>query len=438
MKSSATRGIWVAVYVLALVAPVLIMVVAPQPVARQFWRDAAVAIGFVGFALMGVQLVPTARLPFLTDAFALDAIYKVHHKLSRFAFIMVLAHPVLLILQNPYNLVALNLFSAPWKLRAGPIALISLVLLIGTSVWRQWLRLSYEAWRILHNILSVGVIGFSLFHIFRVDYYTSLPLQRVLWVIYGIIWGGMILYIRLVKPLRLLRTPYRVVELIEERGQTWSLVLEPDGHPGHDFRSGQVAWLSTTGTPFTFVEHPFSYASSEHHPGRIEFAIRELGDWTGRVSALAKGTRVYVDGPYGTFDMEDHPGEGYVFIAGGIGSAPVISMLRTLADGGDMQPLTFFYGNPTWESITFREQLEALQDRLNLKLVHVLERPHEGWEGETGYITKDVLGRHVPYDLPNSVYFICGPLPMIRGVTRALHALQVPRAHCHAEQFEMA
>ncbi|MCU0521603.1 MAG: ferric reductase-like transmembrane domain-containing protein [Anaerolineae bacterium] len=438
MKSPLKRAIWVVAYGLVLIAPVLIMVLAPRPAARQFWRDAAVAIGYVGFALMGVQLIPTGRLPFLTDLFALDAIYKVHHRLSRIAFFMVLAHPVLLIVQNPYNLVALNLLSAPWKLRAGPIALISLVLLIATSVWRQWLRLKYEVWRVLHNVFTAGVIGASMYHIHTVGYFTALPLQRALWIAYGVVWAGITLYVRAAKPLMLLRKPYRVSEVIAERGNTWSLVLEPDGHPGHDFRSGQVAWLSTGRTPFTFAENPFSYASSEHHPGRISFAIRELGDWTGKVGALEKGARVFVDGPYGTFDMEDHPGEGYVFIAGGIGAAPVMSMLRTLDDCGDRQPLTFFYGNPTWESITFREELEAMKERLNLKLVHVLERPPEGWEGETGYITKDVLGRHVPFDLPNSVYFICGPLPMIRGVTRALHALKVPRAHCHAEQYEMA
>ena len=438
MGSRVRRAVCVAAYVLAFLAPVLIMVVAPRPAARQFWRDAAVAIGFLGFALMGVQFVPTGRIPFLTDIFALDVLYKVHHKLSRIAFFLVLAHPIVLLLQNPNNFVAFNLLSAPWKLRSGPVAFLLLLGLIVTSIWRQWLRMSYEAWRVVHNILSVGVVGFSLYHIFKVDYYTSSPLQRWLWIVYGVICGGMILYIRVIKPLLLLRKPFRVVEVIAERGKTWSLVVEPDGHKGHDFRAGQVAWISTSGTPFTFVEHPFSYSSSEGNPARIAFAIRELGDWTNKIGTLKPGDRVYVDGPYGTFDMEDHPGEGYVFIAGGIGAAPVMSMLRTLADRGDTQPLTFFYGNPTWESISFREELETLQERLNLKVVHVLERPPEGWEGETGYISQDVLKRHAPFDLPNSVYFICGPLPMIRGVMRSLHVLQIPRAHCHAEQFEMA
>jgi len=430
--------IWLAAFAFALFAPILVMVLAPRPMGRQFWRDAAVALGFLGFALMGLQFIPVGRLRFLTDTFLLDGIYKVHHDLSRVAFYLVLAHPLLLVLQNPHNLVTLNLLGAPWKFRAGVLAFLVLVALIMTSVWRRWLRLSYEAWRILHNLLSVAVVGFSLFHILRVDYYTSHPLQRALWIVAAGIWTAMILYIRVLKPWQLLKLPYQVKEVIPERGATWTLVLEPVGHAGMDFRAGQVAWLSVDQSPFRIREHPFSFSSAEGHPDRLEFTIRELGDWTNQVGALKPGTRVYVDGPYGTFDMEDHHGKGYTFIAGGIGSTPVLSMLRTLAERGDQQPLVFFYGNPTWESITFREELEELSTKLNLKVVHTLERPSEGWQGETGYINKAVLERHAPLDRKECVYFICGPLPMIHAVTRALHQLGVAPSQIHSEKYEMA
>lgn len=438
MTASVKKTLWIIAYVLVLVLPVLIMVVAPRPTGRQFLRDAAVALGFVGFALMGLQFVPTARLPFLANLFDLDALYAVHHDLSRAAFFLVLVHPILLIVQNPYNFVALNLVGAPWKLRAGVLAFLALVGLIVTSIWRLWLRLSYEAWRILHNIFSVAVVGFAFYHILRVDYYMSLPIQRILWIVYILICAGMLLYIRLIKPLRLLKYPYQITEIIKERGKTWTMVLEPIDHAGMDFKAGQVAWPSVGHPPFFITEHPFSFASAEGHPKRIEFAIRELGDWTSQVGDFEMGTRVYIDGPYGTFDMEDHPGEGYVFIAGGIGSAPVMSMLRTMAERDDQQPVTFFYGNPTWESVTFRDELEILKEKLNLNLVHVLERPPEDWEGETGYITQDVLERHLPKNCAKCVYFICGPLPMIKIVTHGLRELGVKRDRIHSENYTMA
>ncbi len=136
--------------------------------------------------------------------------------------------------------------------------------------------------------------------------------------------------------------------------------------------------------------------------------------------------------------MEDHPGKGYVFIAGGIGAAPVMSMLRTLADRGDHAAAHVLLRQSDLGQHLVprgaRGPAGAAQSQGRARL----ERPPEGWAGETGYISQDVLKRHAPFDLPNSVYFICGPLPMVRGVMRALHVLQIPRAHCHAEQFEMA
>ncbi|VEI70401.1 Phthalate dioxygenase reductase [Serratia fonticola] len=64
-----------------------------------------------------------------------------------------------------------------------------------------------------------------------------------------------------------------------------------------------------------------------------------------------------------------------MLIAGGVGITPMISMIRTLADRGDRQPLMLIYGSKDWESVTFREELAALEQRVNLKVVHVLTQP---------------------------------------------------------------
>ena len=272
MKRSTKQVLWLVLFGVVLVAPILIMLIAPEPSGRQLWRDVAVGLGFLGFALMGFVFVPGGRLRMMTEVFELDTLYKVHHTLSRAAFFLVLAHPLLLIVQNPNNFVALNLLGAPWKLRAGVIAFALMVLLVMTSIWRQWLRLRYEVWRGLHNLFSIAVVGFALYHIFRVDYYTALPLQRALWVLYAVIWGGIIIYIRIVKPAMLLRSPYELVDVVEERGKTWTLALEPVGHAGMPFKAGQVAWLSVGHSPFRIKEHPFSFSSSAEHPERARDA----------------------------------------------------------------------------------------------------------------------------------------------------------------------
>lgn len=423
------QRLWIAVYFILIFAPLLVLLFAPRPAGRTFWRELSVSLGYVGLALMGLQFIPTARLPVLSEVFPLDTLYEFHHKLSIAAFVFSLAHPVILFIQNPYTLRLLNILTAPWRARAAVVGTVLLILLVVTSVKRLSLKLSYEAWRTLHDVFSVGIVVLILYHILNVNYYTSVPIQRALWIVMACLWAAMILFIRVIKPLLLLRRPYQVVEVIQERGQTWSLVLEPVGHPGVPFRAGQVAWLSIGHSPFSIEEHPFSYASSDVHPERIAFAIRELGDFTSTIGSIQPGTKVYVDGPYGTFDLEEHPEGNYVFIAGGIGIAPVMGMLRTLADWKDERPAKLFYGSNSWDEIIFREELETLSQQLNLEVVHVLVRPPEGWEGESGFINKGVLERHLSCDYRDCVYFICGPLPMIVSVEHALEELAVSRSH---------
>jgi predicted ferric reductase len=205
-----------------------------------------------------------------------------------------------------------------------------------------------------------------------------------------------------------------------------------------DFEAGQFAWI-TTESPFIFRENPFSFSNSADHEGNvIAFTIKDLGDFTSTIREFKEGQTVYVDGPYGTFSMDEHYCKTMVYIAGGIGSAPVMSMLRTLADRHCKKEMFFFYGNATWESIIYREELEELEKKLNLHMIHVLERPPEGWEGETGFITVETFKRYLPEDYKDATYFLCGPLPMINAVEDALAQLHVPPTHVFSEQYEMA
>ena len=147
---------------------------------------------------------------------------------------------------------------------------------------------------------------------------------------------------------------------------------------------------------------------------------------------------MYIDGPYGTFSLDRYPAPGYIFIAGGIGSVPMISMLRTMADRNDQRPVVFFYGNKSWENVAFWDELAELEDQINLSLVHILEKPPENWEGEVGLITPELLNRYLSEEMMEWVCFICGPLPMIPFVRHGLHEIGIPLSQIHAERYEMA
>lgn len=147
---------------------------------------------------------------------------------------------------------------------------------------------------------------------------------------------------------------------------------------------------------------------------------------------------MWLDGPHGVFSSDRKQGMGYVLIGGGVGITPLYSMAQTMAARGDVRPVYLFYGSRNWDDVTFREELEALQERMNLHVIHVLSAPHDGWAGEVGYVSQEVLSRHLPEQYKRFVYLICGPDPLMDAMEEALPALGVPPDHVHTERFNMA
>ncbi|PKM00626.1 MAG: oxidoreductase, partial [Gammaproteobacteria bacterium HGW-Gammaproteobacteria-7] len=86
----------------------------------------------------------------------------------------------------------------------------------------------------------------------------------------------------------------------------------------------------------------------------------------------------------------------------------------------------------------FREELQALGERLDLRLVHILGEPAADWRGERGLLRQELLARHLPEQRTGLHFFICGPQPMIAVAEQALRALAVPLRRVHSEIFDLA
>lgn len=437
MNDSTRRWLWLAFYFLVLLAPLIIVMIGPRPGPREFWRELSVAFGFTGLALMGVQFIPTTRLQSFSHLFSMDEVYYYHLRAALVGFLLVLAHPLILFFFNPTSVLLLNPLTAPARAVFGLVSLVALIGLVITSIYRKELSIKYEVWRFLHATFAITMVLTAMLHILGVDYYLAMPAQRVLWVALTVLWIGLILNNRAIRPISSMRRPYKVTEVQRETRRVWTLTVEPDGHEGIRFLPGQFAWLTIGRPAFALRQHPFSIASSATTPKRLEFTIAEAGDFTSGIGQVPVGEVVYVDGPHGTFSIDEQHGSGYVFIAGGIGSPPIMSMLRTMADREDKTPAWLFYGNHTWEDITYREELEQLKQRIDLKVVHVLEDPPETWDGETGFITADVLDRGLPEKRDGLVYFICGPVQMIEPVLVALKSIGARMENVHTEQYDM-
>jgi predicted ferric reductase len=421
------------VYGLAAVLPLGAVLAGSPPPGRGFVLELGSALGIVALSLLALQLVLPARLGPVARPLGADVAVRLHRHLADVLVAAIAAHVALVVIGDPSNLALFDPLGAPWRAQAAIGACVALAALIASSVLRRRLRLAYARWRGLHVTLGIGAVALSVLHAIGVDRYLTSPAGLLVAALAAV---GLlaVLELRVLRPRRLAGRPYLVERVVPERGGAVTLALRAEGHRGRPFRPGQFAWLKLADAPHALAEHPFSYSSSAGRPERPTFTIKAYDGFTRRVAEMRPGTRVLVDGPHGSFSVRPHA-ERFVLIAGGIGITPIISLLRSAADAGDRRPFLLVYGSLRWEQTTFREELERLRRRIDLRVVHVLTEPPPGWQGETGLIDVALLERHLPPDLRGADVFLCGPPPMLAAAVAGLERLGVAPEHVHAEQF---
>lgn len=439
IKNNRLLGIfWVILFAFLTLAPILILILGPKFSNRSPILDLSVGLGFVGLAIMVLEFVTSGRIKILNRPFGTDLVYHFHRQIGIAAFFIVFAHPILLFILDGRYLRLLNPITAPWRARAAVTSILLLIVVVLTAEYRQKIKMSYKLWKIWHGILSTVMVALALVHIFLVGNYVDLPWKKALWIGYSAIFIGMLAYTRIIYPLRLIRRPFLVKETKEEYGDVWTIVMEPINHKGFQFVPGQFAWLTAWKTPFSDTEHPFSISSSAERKSEIEMSIKNLGPFTKKIRTLKSGDRVYVDGPYGAFNLDRFPkAERLIFIPGGIGVSPIMSMLRTMADRNDNRPTLLFYCNREWGNSTFKEEIKNLEKNLKLKTIYTIEKPPQKWEGESGFLNRDILNRYIPKDWlkDGTDIFLCGPTPMMNAVENELRNVGFTHKQIHSERY---
>lgn len=432
------RGIfWILGYLLLVSAPLLVLFADRTPAGRGFAADFNVALAFAGTAMMGMMFFLTARSRSVGSSIGIDIIYYFHRRIALAAYGFVLIHVVIALFVNKEFAVEALRNGVPLGMRFGVAALLLLTALVVSSVWRKELCIPYEVWRFWHTLAAISVIVLSLLHIFSVSYYAASPAKVLFWGALALLWAATIVWAHVVKPLLRRSRPYEVVEVRPEAGEAWTIALAPLDHEGMRFKPGQFAWLTLGQSAFTLNEHPFSFSSSALRHDRVEFTIKELGDFTSTVKHIPHGQTAYLDGPHGSFSTDQHDAPEYFFFAGGIGITPIMSILRTLSDRRDKRRLVLLYGSKTLEEMTFRDELQRLSGQLDLAIVEVPELPPDDWEGESGFMDDELINRYLPDYRSGAKYFLCGPGPMKAAVERALHRLRVPLENIYTELFDL-
>ncbi len=437
MRQAVRGACWAGLYLALVLAPLVFAAIGTPPAGRGFWTEFSVALGFVGLAMMGLQFALVARLQSVAAPFGEDALVQFHRQMGYAGTTFIFAHPLVLVLLVSTSYARLfNPVTAPWRARFGLLAVICLVAVMVTSIWRKQLRIRYEHWQVAHALLSTVAVVAALVHVELVHYYIASLWKRGLWAAMTAAFVGVVVWVRVVKPVTRLRRPWEVEAVTQQPGATWTVTLRPIGHAGFNFLPGQFGWLTLNRSAFAFTQHPFSFSSSAEEDGRVQMSIRELGDFTRALRSLAPGTRAYLDGPHGVFSPDRHEGPGFVLIGAGVGMAPLISMLRTFADRGERRPVKLFYAVRRIEDATFKVEVDGFAARLpGFEVVYVVRQAPPGWVGEKGRIDQALLSRHLPSRYQRMQYFVCGPSSMQDAMEEALARLGVPGERVHTERF---
>ncbi len=203
------------------------------------------------------------------------------------------------------------------------------------------------------------------------------------------------------------------------------------------FFPGQYVDFAVPGTEAT---RSFSMANtSSRDSGQLEFVIKVYPD--GLFShfldtQLAVGDRLNITGPFGVFTLREGNDADLIFVGGGAGMAPILSLLRSMAERGIQRKATYYYGARRRRDLCFEEELRALEQALPaFRYVPALSEPAAGdaWNGEIGLIT-DVVQRHEA-DLKGAHAYVCGPPPMVEAAMPMLTRLGVPEKHVYYDKF---
>lgn len=428
---------WLLLYILLAILPLCLALGIERPAPRALTVEIGAMLGLLGLGVLAMQLVISGRHRWFASGVGQDNLLQFHRRTGIFAWLLVLAHPITLFIADSNFLAYLDPREDWIRASSLSFVLLATTILIVTSLWRVSMGLQYESWRLLHGVLSLLVVAGGLTHALLVDHHSAGLITKL--ALSAVIAFPLALLVesRLLRPWRLKRQPWKVVQVESRRAQATSIMLEAQGHSGLNFQPGQYAWVSFGDSPWTLQQHPFSMASTANDHVQLEFIIKQAGDFTEALADIPVGTSAWLEGPYGVFSMDPSAGRRAVFIVGGIGITPVLSMLRTCKALGCTQEMWLIYANKEQTDIILREAIDELAEALPLTLVHVLSDPDDDWEGETGYVETDLLERTLPPDNDDIDYFVCGPTPMMDTVEPALRDRGTSLHRLYSERFDL-
>jgi ferredoxin-NADP reductase len=214
-----------------------------------------------------------------------------------------------------------------------------------------------------------------------------------------------------------------------------------DRPPGFQFRAGQSIDVTLNNPPETDAEgniRTFSIASAPFESYLMACTRMRNTAFKRVLGKMPLGTQVKIDGPGGSFNLHKNTAKPAVFLAGGIGITPFLSILRQADHEHLAHQLYLFYSNRRPEDTPFLDGLRELsKSNPNFHLVLTMTEMSKSarpWSGETGFINREMLSKYVP-NLQGPIYYIAGPPGMVTAMRQSLTQAAVDEDDIRTEEF---
>jgi predicted ferric reductase len=420
-----------AVIVLSLIP--LLFWAAMQPLSTRFgtfgntMTSLGQALGLIGLAFFALTFLLNTRARFLEGFFGgLDRMYIAHHTFGTIALVLLLFHPLALALK--YAAISLRsaaLFLIPGADLPTLFGEASLLLMEILLIITFYIKLKYQKWRFSHQLLGLAFIAGCL-HLLLIpsDVSRSLPL-RIYMLSLSFIGLSSFAYRTLLEKKLVARYAYIVDSVKKIRNNVVEITLNPE-EERMDYLPGQFVFIGFEKGGVSREIHPFTISSSPKEKS-LRITVKALGDYTISLPELKIGTIARIEGPFGRFSYKHYPDKEQLWLAGGIGITPFLSMAREMPSG---KAIDLFYSVVSPEEAVFLEELEGISKKLKSFKVH------QFISSKQGYLTAKYIQDSVP-SLKKREIFICGPKPMRESLISQLLRLGIKKTSIHSEEFAL-
>jgi predicted ferric reductase len=431
-----------AAYMVTAVTPLILLMALRSSFDHPRLMEVGVDTALVGFTLLSLQFVLAGRFAWIEGPFGLDRLMRYHRVMALVVTVLLVAHPLLLI--PKFGPFLLTRFRVHWYLWAGRFAAIILLLHVLTALLRRVLPFRYETWRRLHTSAAILLVTIGALHSLAIGDDLTSTRAWVVWLAVAGVGVGAWGYSCVVRPI-LMRAPERghlftVASVRPEAPNVWTVTLLRVAirkTSPFNYAPGQFQFIRIRHESRWSEEHPFTIASSPTRNEEICLTIKGCGDFTSNIGLVQKGELATIHGPFGRFSHLFYPEErDLVFIAGGVGITPHISMLRYMRDTRDPRRVLLLYASRREADVLFGKELKEMErDGFpNLTVVHFLSEPTRDWHGESGRLDADRVVWWVG-EMDRKAFYLCCPPPMTRALLRGLKRYGVSSHSLHTDFF---